>query len=204
MYHTCVGCVYHTCVGCVYHTCVGFVYHNCSSCSKPTHSPSMHHPLRPTCPDCSTYFNILKGLSSVSPGETPERRQFCFPRHLTKSRQHSELLSQFREQYVPVPDLFPVHLALTVGDAAVRPPDPTSLCQKVIPELSNGHAPLHQVCLFLGGCIALTTCVLLRVVVVCANALHLGGWCVTHTPVFSHVFTSHLYIIVGMGVLCVH
>ncbi|KAK7493180.1 hypothetical protein BaRGS_00015517, partial [Batillaria attramentaria] len=46
----------------------------------------------------------------VPTGQTPQRREFSYPRNLTKTEEHQTLLSRFQEMYEPRPDPFPLHL----------------------------------------------------------------------------------------------
>ena len=43
-------------------------------------------------------------------GQTPQRREFTYPRNLTKTEDHEELRSRFLDSYVPRPDPFPLEL----------------------------------------------------------------------------------------------
>ena len=43
-------------------------------------------------------------------GQTPQRREFTYPRNLTKTEDHEELRSRFLDSYMPGPDPFPLEL----------------------------------------------------------------------------------------------
>ena len=43
-------------------------------------------------------------------GQTPQRREFSYPRTLTKTEVHEELRRQFQDNYMPGPDPFPLQL----------------------------------------------------------------------------------------------
>ncbi|KAK7109010.1 hypothetical protein V1264_013129 [Littorina saxatilis] len=55
----------------------------------------------------------------VPTGQTPQRREFSYPRALTKTKEHKELRSQFEDGYAPGPDPFPLRLT------PLDPTDPT-------------------------------------------------------------------------------
>lgn len=88
----------------------------------------------------------------LSTGQTPQRREFSYPRQLTKTEEHGELRSRFQERYMPGPDPFPLRLTPLEGEdedeGMVDSEPPTSATSGVGSDSGSVNGSLRVSCHF--------------------------------------------------------
>lgn len=77
-------------------------------------------------------------------GQTPQRREFSYPRNLTKTEEHQTLLTRFQENYQLRKDPFPLHLTPVSEDdlaafALLNYSGTNAVTPQSFGQVSNGH-----------------------------------------------------------------